>query len=253
MEKNLINKISQNGFVLGAFMKSSDPAFVEIAGYAGFDFVILDMEHGSLHLQQMQNMIRAAEVSGVTTVVRLRDQMPETISQALDIGAHAIQVPQVASEKEVRDIIDAGKFYPDGNRGVCRFVRAAKYSGMNSSDYFKNANKTEIIIQVEGLKAINNIESILQVKGFDILFIGPYDLSQSLGVPGEVNHPKVISAMESLINKAKKAGKYIGVFIDTINNAIIWRDMGVHYLAYSVDMGIYFSACKNIVNKMKNK
>ena len=251
MAQRLVNKIAQKGFVLGPFMKSSDPAFVEIAGFAGFDFVILDMEHGSVHLQQMQNMIRAAQVSGIITVIRLRDRMPETISQALDIGAHAIQVPQVVSDKEVRDIIDAGKFYPDGNRGVCRFVRAAQYSAMSSSNYFENANKTEIIIQVEGLQAMENVESILQVEGFDILFIGPYDLSQSLGVPGEINHPKVISAMENLIKKAKGAKKYIGVFIDTINSAKIWKDMGVHYLAYSVDVGIYFSACKSVVDEIQ--
>jgi 4-hydroxy-2-oxoheptanedioate aldolase len=250
MEKNLINKIAQKGFVLGPFMKSSDPAFVEIAGYAGFDFVILDMEHGSVHLQQMQNMIRAAEVSGVIAVMRLRDGMPETISQALDIGAHAIQIPQITTADEVRNIIEASKFYPNGNRGVCRFVRAAQYSGVSSDNYFENANKTQIIIQVEGLQAIENIESILQVNGFDILFIGPYDLSQSLGVPGKISHPKVISAMKNLIKKAKEAQKYIGVFIDTIDNAMIWRDMGVHYLAYSVDVGIYFSACKSVVNEI---
>ncbi|MFW6327998.1 MAG: HpcH/HpaI aldolase family protein [Bacteroidota bacterium] len=250
MEKTLGKKISQKGFVVGPFMKSSDPAFVEIAGYAGFDFVILDMEHGSVHLQQMQNMIRAAEVSDISTVIRLRDRMPETISQALDIGAHAIQVPQITTEEEVRNIIEASKFFPDGNRGVCRFVRAAKYSGMSSSYYFEKANQTQIIIQVEGLKAIENIESILQVNGFDILFIGPYDLSQSLGVPGKINHPKVISAMKNLIKKAKEAQKYIGVFIDTIDNAMIWRNMGVHYLAYSVDVGIYFSACKSVVDEI---
>jgi 4-hydroxy-2-oxoheptanedioate aldolase len=252
MKKSLTKIMSKKGFVLGPFMKTSDPAFVEISGYAGFDFVILDMEHGSVQLQQMQNMIRAAEVSGTIAVVRLRDRMPETISQVLDIGAQAIQVPQVTTKEEVQAIIDASKFFPDGNRGVCRFVRAAKYTGMKSNVYFENANKTQIIIQVEGLQAIENIDSILEVKGFDILFIGPYDLSQSLGVPGKINHPKVISAMKNLIAKAKEARKFIGVFVDTIDNARIWRDMGVQYLSYSVDVGLYFTVCKSIVNEIRN-
>ncbi|MDR2920034.1 MAG: aldolase [Tannerella sp.] len=249
--KHLTDIICDKGFVIGPFMKSSDPALVEIAGCAGFDFVVLDMEHGSVGLQQMQNMIRSAVLSNVIPVIRTRDQEAESISQALDIGASAIQIPQIKTVEDAVSVVEAAKFYPMGNRGVCRFVRAANYSGMERTQYFKEANKTSIIIQIEGLEAIDNFDKIIEVKGVDILFIGPYDLSQSMGVPGEIDHPKVVEKITELILKANKANKYIGIFTDTLENALLWKKTGVHYLSYSVDMGLYLSACKNVVEQIR--
>jgi 4-hydroxy-2-oxoheptanedioate aldolase len=248
--KNIIDLIKEKGFVLGPFMKSSDPALVEIAGYAGFDFVILDMEHGTVGLQQMQNMIRAAAVAGVVPVIRTRDRLPESISQALDIGAQAVQIPQITTVQETIEAVEAAKFYPLGNRGVCRFVRAAKYSATERKEYFQTANTTQVIIQVEGTQALANFDEILNVPGVDIIFIGPYDLSQSMGVPGETDHPEVIRTMKELVEKAQQVNKYIGIFTDTPANARMWRDAGVHYLSYSVDMGVYLSACRQIVEEI---
>ncbi len=238
--------------VYGPFMKTSDPAFVEATGYAGFDFVILDMEHGPNSLQTMQNLVRGAIISGLLPVIRVRDRQPESISQALDIGALGIQVPQVSSALEVEEIIEAAKFSPQGHRGVCRFVRAAGYSSIPSSIYFREANNALIIVQIEGKVALDNIDEIFSEKGVDIYFIGPYDLSQALGVPGEINHPQVIKVIKGLIIKAKEKGCTIGLFTDTIESAKEWKELGVGYLSYSVDAGIYYSACRNILDQMKN-
>ena len=249
--RNLTDLIKEKGFVIGPFMKSSDPAMVEIAGFAGFDFVILDMEHGPVNLQQMQNMIRAAEVSGVTAVIRTRDRIPESISQALDIGVKAVQIPQVTTAEEAHIVVQAAKFFPLGNRGVCRFVRAAGYSSVDRKEYFAKANTTQVIIQIEGVIGIKNFDSILEVPGVDILFIGPYDLSQSMGFPGEIDHPEVVAVMKEFVRKANKAGKYIGIFTDTLANARLWRDAGVHYLSYSVDVGLYLSICEHVVKEIR--
>ena len=250
--KNLTDLIKEKGFVIGPFMKSSDPAMVEIAGYAGFDFVILDMEHGPVSLQQMQNMIRAANVAGVAAVIRTRDRIPESISQALDIGAQAVQIPQVTTAEEAHTVIQAAKFFPLGSRGVCRFVRAAGYSSIDRKEYFAKANATtQVIIQIEGVLGIKNFDSILEVPGVDILFIGPYDLSQSMGLPGEIDHPDVVAVMKEFVRKANKANKYIGIFTDTLANARLWRDAGVHYLSYSVDVGLYLSICENVVKEIR--
>jgi len=249
--KNLTDLIKEKGFVIGPFMKTSDPAMVEIAGFAGFDFVILDMEHGPVSLQQMQNMIRAAEVSGVTAVIRTRDRIPESISQALDIGAQAVQIPQVTTAEEALTVVQSAKYFPLGNRGVCRFVRAAGYSSVDRKEYFAKANTTQVIIQIEGIIGIKNFDSILEVPGVDILFIGPYDLSQSMGLPGEIDHPDVVAVMKEFVRKANKANKYIGIFTDTLANARLWKDAGVHYLSYSVDVGLYFSICEQIVKEIR--
>jgi len=250
--KNLTDLIKEKGFVIGPFMKISDPAMVEIAGFAGFDFVILDMEHGPNSLQQMQNLIRAAEVSGVKAVIRTRDRIPESISQALDIGAQAVQIPQVTTAEEAHTVVQSAKFFPLGNRGVCRFVRAAGYSSVDRKEYFAKANATtQVIIQIEGVLGIKNFDSILEVPGIDILFIGPYDLSQSMGLPGEIDHPEVVAVMKEFVRKANKAGKYIGIFTDTLANAKLWKEAGVHYLSYSVDVGLYFSICEHIVKEIR--
>lgn len=249
MKNSLFNfreKIKNEKCVYGPFMKTSDPMFVEAAGLAGFDFVILDTEHGPVEIENQQNNIRAAEARNLVPIIRLKDKAENTIGRALDIGAHGIQVPQIKTAQEAMDVIKYAKFYPYGMRGVCRFVRAADYSAMDRFEYFESSNDILIILQLEGIDAIKNIDEILKVDGVDILFIGPYDLSQSLGFPGQVNNPRVVDAMKIIVEKAKKAGKVIGCFVDTLDDLEMWRNLGLQYLSYSVDVGIFMDACKNI-------
>lgn len=245
------DKLKEGKSVIGPFMKSCDPAFVETAGFAGFDFVILDMEHGPTDIITLQNLIRAAQCAGVMPVVRVQDASEISIDKVLDAGALGIQVPQVNNSKQAEAAVKAAKFSPEGNRGVCRFVRAANYSSTDRFEYFKQANENLIILQLEGKEAIDNIEDILSVKGIDIIFIGPYDLSQSLGVPGQVDHPEVHDKMKYIISKAKEKGIVVGTFVDNKKNLLLWKDIGVQYLSYSVDVGIFYECCRNIVNDFK--
>ena len=236
----------QNGPVFGPFMKTGDPAFVEAAGYAGCDFAILDMEHGPESLKDMQNNIRAAQVAGMVPIVRVCALSEVAISQALDIGAAGGQVPQISTAEEARQAVRAAKYYPQGERGVCRFVRAAHYSAMERSAYFEEANRALVIIQLEGQRAVENLDEILDVDGVDIVFIGPYDLSQSLGVPGQTTHPKVLEQMEKIVSHAKEKNVVLGTFTDSADTMKIWMDAGVRYLSYSVDVGIFQAACASV-------
>ncbi|MDR3261033.1 MAG: aldolase [Tannerella sp.] len=251
--RTLKDKLEKGEPVYGPFMKTVDAAFVECAGYAGFDFVILDMEHGPAAFSDLQNLIRGAEAAGVLPVVRTYDSSEVAISKALDLGAKGIQVPQIQSAEEAKEVVKAAKYFPEGERGVCRFVRAAKYSSTPRNEYFEQANEALVILQVEGKQVLNELESILSVEGLDILFIGPYDLSQSLGVPGQVSHPSVVEAIRNITEQAKKARVVTGVFCDTFEAAALWRNAGIQYLSYSVDVGIFTEACANIVNKLKIK
>lgn len=252
MIKSFRDKILNGKYVYGPFMKTSDPMFIEAAGLAGFDFVILDTEHGPVSIESQQNNIRAAEARGLVPVIRLKDHAENTIGQALDIGASGVQVPQISTAEEAKRVVKFAKFYPYGSRGVCRFVRAAEYSAMDRFDYFESSKDILIILQLEGVDAINNLESILEVDGIDILFIGPYDLSQSLGIPGQVNSPLVVESMCKIVDKAKKKNKVIGVFVDTPEDLKIWRNMGIQYLSYSVDIGIFMEGCKTIMKNIKD-
>ncbi|MGN0521039.1 MAG: HpcH/HpaI aldolase/citrate lyase family protein [Eubacterium sp.] len=247
------DKISNNECVYGIFMKTGDPMFVEAAGIGGFDYVILDTEHGPVSIENQQNNIRAAEARGTVPIIRLQDSDENTIGKALDIGAYGIQVPQINSAEEAKRVVKYAKFYPYGMRGVCRFVRAADYSNMNRYDYFESSKDLLIILQLEGVEAIKNLDEILDVEGVDILFIGPYDLSQSLGIPGQVNNPIVVEEMKKIVEKAKQKNKTIGTFVDTPEDLIMWRELGLQYLSYSVDIGLFMDACRNINDFFRRK
>ena len=245
-------KISNGECVYGMFMKTGDPMFVEAAGISGFDYVILDMEHGPVSIESQQNNIRAAEARGTVPIIRLPDGDENTIGKALDIGAYGIQVPQINSAEAAKHVVKYSKFYPYGMRGVCRFVRAADYSNIDRYDYFEASKDLLIILQLEGVEAINNLDEILDVDGVDILFIGPYDLSQSLKIPGQINHPIVVDAMRKILEKARLKNKVIGTFVDTKEDLKMWRDLGLQYLSYSVDIGIFIDSCKDLNNFFRN-
>lgn len=237
--------------VIGPFSKTSDPAFVEAMGYAGCDFVILDLEHGPNSVETVQNLIRGAQIADIFPIVRVKEENPSIIGEVLDIGAGGIQVPQITDAKQAKEAVKLAKFAPKGMRGVCRFVRAANYSSMDRFQYFKEANETIIILQLEGQEAIDNLDSIIKVEGVDIIFIGPYDLSQALGVGGQINHPYVEEKMFNIIDECKKNDVLVGTFADSIEDARKWKDMGVKYISYSVDVGIFNEGCKNILEQIK--
>ncbi|MCK4803794.1 MAG: aldolase [Spirochaetes bacterium] len=248
--RNFRQKLKDD-FVLGVFSKTSDPAFIEIMGHSGIDFVIIDLEHSPNSVQTVQSLIRAAEVAKIFPVVRVKEDNSSIIGEVLDIGAGGIQVPQINDSEMAEEIIRLSRFSPEGMRGVCRFVRAADYSSMDRFRYFKEANETVIILQLEGEEAIRNIDGILDVPGADIIFVGPYDLSQSLGVPGEIDHPVVVEKMKEIVEKSIQKGAAVGTFVDTIENAEKWRELGVKYISYSVDVGIFYEKCVEIVQKIR--
>ena len=238
--------------VIGTFSKTSDPAFIEIIGYGGFDFVILDLEHGPNSVQTAQNLIRAAQVAGLFPIVRVKEFDLSVVGEALDAGAGGVQVPQVIDPDGANEAVMRAKFAPEGSRGVCRFVRAAGYSSIDRFEYFKRANGTLVVLQLEGKEAAAQAEGIAGVKGVDVIFIGPYDLSQSLGVPGEIDHPLVDGKMRDIVSHCAKKGVVVGTFVDTIENALKWKALGVRYLAYSVDVGLFFEKCAAVVRDLRN-
>jgi len=237
--------------VIGIFSKTSDPGIIESMGYAGADYVILDLEHGPNSVQSVQNLIRAAQISGILPIVRVKESCSSVMGEVLDIGAGGVQIPQVNCRSAAEAVIEKTKFAPTGNRGMCRFVRAAKFSMKERHEYFADANKTLVIAHIEGQEGIDNLDEILDVRGIDVIFIGPYDLSQSLGVPGDVDNPLVEQKMVEIIEKCNEKNIAVGTFVDTYDAAIRWKAAGVKYLSYSVDMGIFADAVSNIMKKIR--
>ncbi|MCP4312331.1 MAG: aldolase [Bacteroidetes bacterium] len=243
-------KLMDGEVVFGPFMKTSDAAFVEVIGHSGFDFAILDMEHAPFTYANLQNLVMAAELSGILPIVRAQNSSDIFISKALDMGAKGVQVPHITSAAEAEASISAATFCPFGQRGMDPFVRAASYSSVPKDQYFSQANETLVILQMEGKEAIDNLDEILEVDGFDILFIGPYDLSQSMGVPGQVGHPSVVGHMESIVSRAKKKGIVVGTFTDTLESVRMWKEAGIQYFSHAVDIAIFSDACKELLGQL---
>ncbi len=243
----------KDGYVLGPFSKTSDPGFVEIMGHAGYDFVIIDLEHGPNSVETAQDLIRAAYVADTLPIVRVKENIPSIIGEVLDIGAGGIHVPQIVTPEAARGVMERAKFAPEGMRGVCRFVRAAGYSSKDRFQYFKEANEAVIVLGLEGTEALENVDEIIAVEGIDIIFVGPYDLSQSLGITGQIDDRRVEEEMKKIIDRCVGKGIAVGTFVETIESAIKWRDLGVKYLCYAVDTGIFYGACQEIVHQVGSK
>ncbi|QDR81563.1 HpcH/HpaI aldolase family protein [Sporomusa termitida] len=250
----LKERLKQGEQVFGPFVNLCHPAVLEVAGLAGFDFAIIDTEHGELSSDRAVDMVRAAKLAGVCPVVRVYGNQPELIAKALDIGAEGVQVPQIGSKKEAAAAVRAAKFSPAGTRGCNRYVRAAGYSAKDKFAYFGGANEeTAVILQVEGQEGIDNLTDILTVKGIDVLFIGPYDLSASLGIPGQVDHPDLVAAMQKNMKLASAAGIAIGFFVDDVETAIQWKRWGIQYLSFAADVGLLYRAFSKAARAFKEE
>lgn len=250
-----VNSLFANGRVsFGPFLKLADPSIVEICALAGFDHVVIDREHGPLSVETVQNLIRAAELRGIVPFVRVPRNEPSEILRVLDVGAVGVHIPQIATAEDAGRAAQACRFHPQGERGVCRFVRAAAYTSIPALEHFAASNeRTVVVVHIEGTEGIAHLNEILAVPGVSVLFLGPYDLSQACGVPGEVHHPKVQEMMRQAVAQARAAGAVVGTFVESPEEARAWAALGVQYLCYSVDVGIFHEACKGIVARLRGR
>lgn len=231
----LKQKLKAGKATFGAMITFPSPPIVEMLGYMGFDWVLLDNEHGSITVDTAEDSIRAGELTGVAPIVRPVANRQDVIAPFLDRGAWGVQVPHVNTREEAEAAVSACKYYPDGQRGIFSRGRPANY-GMSGStaDYAAAANaNTLVCLMLEEVEAINNIDEIVKVKGVDVLFIGSGDLSQSMGYVGQQAHPEVISVMEKGIKKIRAAGIVAGCSCPD-NLVPKFLSLGVQYFHGSV-------------------
>lgn len=233
---NLRQQLRAGETVVGTFQTIPSPMVTEIIGLAGLDFTILDQEHGPLTASDSIALSAAAENAGMTPVVRVRDRSPGEIQRAMDLGG-AVEVPQIESLAHAEATVEAARFSPLGERGLSPYVRAGDYDG--GAEYTDRRNEEQaVIVHVEGQSGVEHVEEILDVEGIDVVFLGPYDLSQSLGIPGQVRDERVESQMRTVCQRAAETDTAVGTFADDPEMANLWLDAGVQFLALSVDAPI---------------
>jgi 2-keto-3-deoxy-L-rhamnonate aldolase RhmA len=253
MHENLLKRKLQKGeVVLGPFMNCSYGAFVEVVGLAGFDFAIIDMEHGPLSVQTAEDLCRAAQGVGMSPIVRIRKNDGPQIQRALDIGSAGVQVPQIETRADAEAVVRGAKYAPLGMRGLSFYTRAGDFTMFGIKGYTDLLNEEQIvIIHIEGKRGLENLDEIITVPHIDVIFLGPYDLSQSFGIPGQVNDPRVIEGMEVATAKIRAAGKAAGTFAGDIDAARRWIRAGIQYISLGVDVGIFAKACRDLVQGVK--
>ena len=233
-ENRLLQTLEAGKTAYGTFCIVPSGSLVEAIGAAGLDFAILDMEHGPLSAETCEEMARGADCAGIAPIVRVSDNRPELILRALDSGAAGVQIPQVGSREEAQRAVEAAKYAPLGRRGVSIFTRAGGYLG--SPDHSERCNARQMIAaHIEGMEAVENLDAILEVDGIDVLFLGPYDLSQSLGITGQVDDPRVRGTLERCARKARSAGRFVGSYAKDAETARWLESIGVQYIAAYVD------------------
>ena len=196
-ENRLKNTLERGDLACGAGLTIMAPGLVELVGLAGFDFVILDQQHGWANLETTAELVRTAENVGLTPIVRVPETHSPTVGRFLDMGAQGIAFPEVGSAEEARRAVASVRYEPHGTRGSCPTTRAADYSMSSWVEHYARSNRDIFtLLLIETREGFDNIDAIVDVEGIDAVLLGPVDLSSSLGVPGQVDHPEVVSRVE---------------------------------------------------------
>ncbi len=237
-------------YSLGTWAEIPSPYATHVMMTAGFDFMIIDLEHGVIDFETAQNMIFAAHALKKKAYVRVPAIEESWTLRVLDMGVDGIIFPQVQSEEQVKKIIEITCFSPVGNRGFNPYITAGGYS-KTEVDYFQRENeRIEIGIILEGKEVFDNIDAILAYKEINIVYIGQYDLSVAMGVPGNVNHPKVLELMDLTIRRINENNKAGGCMVHSPEEAIKVIEQGFNFVVYQVDTGLLHNTIERFVSEV---
>ncbi|PQM26290.1 4-hydroxy-2-oxovalerate aldolase [Sphingopyxis lindanitolerans] len=230
---------------IGSFISIPNTAVIEIAGCSGLDFVVLDAEHGLFDRTEIENLVRAADVAGLSAIVRVPDIRGGWIATALDVGAAGVVVPHVNTVADARAAVDQCRYPPDGKRGVGG-GRATLF-GARLASYLGTANSQILVaVQIETAEGLANVEAIAAVDGIDVIFVGPADLAVSLGVFREVfgsavgadGKTRLDVAIAAIAAAARSHGRQLGTFVPQASEIDRWTAAGFHFLILGSDVGM---------------
>jgi len=230
-------------FGVGANLGSS--LTVEMIGAAGFDWIWIDCEHGTGDYSELIHQMQAASIGNAPPVVRIAWNEAPRFKRVLDLGASGIMVPYINTAEEARQAAESMRYPPEGIRGVAKLNRACGY-GQDFEDYFQQANKNLLtVVQIETEEGVKNAPEIAAVDGIDVLFIGPLDLSTSMGITQQFEHPDFISGMDNVSAACKKHGKAAGILVPNLDYLEKWITKGFTFLVVGSDGGVMASGLKN--------
>ena len=234
---------------IGTFLGMGAPMAAEIAAVGGVDWVLLDLEHGGAGEDLVGPTVVAGMAYGIPTLVRVESMERIRIGRALDSGASGVMIPRIETPEQVSAVVKHMSYPPFGDRGVATYNRSAKW-GRDLSGLTQKS-KAACIIQIETLKALENVEAIAKIDGADLLFVGPLDLSFALGVPRDFKSPKFLEATAKVVAAAKANNKVAGILAADATAAQTFIDQGFKFIAIGSDSTLLAGAITNLVTQLK--
>lgn len=229
----------------GTFVKMNCPDAVEVLGLAGLDFVIIDAEHAPSDQLALTHMLRAADCVGLPAIVRVPHSDEVNILKALDMGAAGVQLPGIETVEDAREMAKASKYAPIGSRGLSFSQRSARFGAVDKFEYMKDSNENGVVVvHIENKYMAEHVEELCRIEEIDVLFIGPMDLSQSFGVPGNPGDPAVQAAIDRVIDTAVRCRKPLGIFVGGKEAADRYEKLGARYLVIGSDQSFLLSGAK---------
>lgn len=248
--------IRAGGNALGTFFNAGDMSVMECLGYTGLDFVLIDTEHGPYDTMDMMNLIRAAESTGMTPIVRIADVSHKEVQRALDCGAQGLVVPCLRTMDEMKKLVDLTKYPPAGNRGFIKGRGAGfgcrDWASGSVAEFMKNSNERVLLLpQCETKECLESIEEVAALDGVDGIFIGPFDLSISMGMPGDFENPVFLAAVDRIYSAFKAQNKIVSVFATDAANARRYFEKGYDAVACSLNANVIIDAYRKLVGDIR--
>ena len=216
------------------------PDVMLLLAHAGMDFTLIDTEHGAFTTETVADLCRAARSVDLSAILRVPGRGPTYVSRSLDIGANGLMMPRIEAAEEAADVVKWAKYRPEGNRGVALGGAGRDYrSAPDPRAAMAEANESAVVvIQIESREAVSRIDEIAAVRGIDVLLIGPFDLSVTLDVPGQFDHPDFVAAVREVVRAGRDHGVASGIHAPDIEQCLFWRDEGMTFLACSSEAGM---------------
>ena len=248
----LKKKLAEGEVCYGHWSFLPYPEIINIVGLSGFDFVVIDMEHSFVSFENLPNLLNAAAASNITALVRIPSKNTSNILRTLDTGAYGIVIPHCESIEQIKKITKDSKYFPIGSRGMAKSTKSGGFTNKDFQKYMVEENNNLINVAcLESKKSIENLDQILQFEEIDVFYIGIYDLSASLGHPGETENPIVLNSLEGMVKRIKSFGKSAGTYTDNDIQAKRMKNMGINFLTCQADGCLIRESYEKLLSNIK--
>lgn len=248
--KNLKQRLKQGETLNGCWLNLGSTITAEIVGLSGYDWVLLDLEHGAGSEKDILSQLQALEHTPAGAIIRVESEQRQRIHRVLDMGAEGVMCPHIDTPTQAIAAARGLHYPPDGVRGVAKMVRATAY-GLKFDDYYREAKDNILgIVQIETAEAIKNVDAIAATDGVDVLFIGPNDLSMDMGIYTQYEHTLFKDALKKTVAAAQKAGKATGILIFNPDEYQIYHDLGIRFIACGADATFVANGARDMAKKL---